>query len=111
MTHDNNADTIRLRGRIWSALRTLLFIFVIYFIWTEKTFFASVCVLAALIMGWINTYQLHIQEIEKPYYRIWLNFIDRLLAFAVMTSIFVRNWIKLQEIEILLAIGSIFLLV
>ena len=111
MTHDNNADTIRLRGRIWSALRILLFIFVIYFIWTEKTFFASVCVLAALIMGWINTYQLHIQEIEKPYYRIWLNFIDRLLAFAVMTSIFVRNWIKLQEIEILLAIGSIFLLV
>lgn len=103
--------TLRLRGRIWSILRALLFVLVIFFIWSEKTFLATSCVLAALIMGWINTYQLHVQEIEKPYYRVWLNFIDGLLSFAVMTSILIRNAIKYEEIEKLLAIGCAFLLI
>lgn len=111
MSHDiSDQDTLRIRGRFWSVLRALLFVLVIYFIWNEKTFIAATCVLAALIMGWINTYQLHIQEIEKPYYRLWLNFIDGLLSFAVMTSILVRNWIKSQEMEMILAVGCAFLL-
>ena len=104
------SQILRLRGRIWSILRALLFVLVIYFIWSEKTFFAATCVLAALIMGWINTYQLHVQEIEKPYYRVWLNFIDGLLSFAVMTSILIRNWIKNDEMEMMLAVGCVFLL-
>lgn len=112
MIHETSqSQTLRLRGRIWSILRALIFVLVIYFIWTEKTFFAATCVLAALIMGWINTYQLHVQEIETPYYRVWLNFIDGLLSFAVMTSILIRNWIKNEEMEMILAVGCVFLLI
>ena len=45
----------------------------------------------ALIMGWVSLFQLRFQEIEKPYYRLWLNTIDGFLQFTVMTSIFVRD--------------------
>ena len=30
------SQILRLRGRIWSILRALLFVLVIYFIWSEK---------------------------------------------------------------------------
>jgi hypothetical protein len=64
----------------------------------------------ALIMGWVNLFQLRSQEIEKPYYRLWLNFIDGLLQFIVMTSIFVRELILQENAEKLLGVGCAFLL-
>ena len=47
---------------------------------------ATAFVAIALIMGWFKLYQLRGQDIEKPYYRLWLNFIDGFLSFAVMTT-------------------------
>ena len=82
---------IRLRSRIWSILRALVFVCVIFFIWEGWTTMACSFVGIALIMGWVNLYQLRFQEIEKPYYRLWLNTIDGFLQFIVMTSIFVRD--------------------
>lgn len=64
----------------------------------------------ALIMGWVSLFQLRSQEIEKPYYRLWLNVIDGFLQFSVMMSIFVRDLLHSEEVEKLLGIGCAFLL-
>ena len=64
----------------------------------------------ALIMGWVNLFQLRSQEIEKPYYRLWLNVIDGFLQFSVMTSIFVRDLLHSDNVEKLLGVGCAFLL-
>ena len=61
-------------------------------------------------MGWVNLYQLRSQEIEKPYYRLWLNVIDGFLSFAVMTSIFVRDLMQNEHAEKLLGGGCAVLL-
>ncbi|MCF0215154.1 MAG: CDP-diacylglycerol--glycerol-3-phosphate 3-phosphatidyltransferase [Fibrobacteraceae bacterium] len=96
---------VRLLGRIWSILRACVFVAVIVFTWLGMTKTASVLVLIALVMGWVASYKLKFQEIEKPYYKLWLNIVDRALAFAVMTSIFIRDFIKSEEVEILLGAG------
>ena len=106
MTEEQTSD-IRLRTRIWSVLRAAVFIAVIVFIWMGMAKSACALVAVALIMGWVNLYQLRSQEIEKPYYRLWLNVIDGFLSFAVMTSIFV---LQNDQTEKLLAIGCVFLL-
>ncbi|WP_290745935.1 CDP-diacylglycerol--glycerol-3-phosphate 3-phosphatidyltransferase [Fibrobacter sp. UBA4309] len=103
-------DDVRLRSRIWSILRALIFICVIYFIWIGMAKTASAFVLIALIMGWVNLYQLRSQEIEKPYYRLWLNVVDGLLQFSVMTSIFIRDIYNSESVEKLLGIGCVFIL-
>ena len=91
MTEPENASDVRLRSRIWSILRALVFICVIVFIWEGWTTMACSFVGIALIMGWVNLFQLKSQEIEKPYYRLWLNTIDGFLQFIVMASIFARD--------------------
>ena len=101
---------VRLRSRIWSILRAFVFVCVIVFIWEGWTTMACSFVGIALIMGWVNLYQLRSQEIEKPYYRLWLNVIDGFLSFAVMTSIFVRDFLQNEQTEKLLAVGCVFLL-
>lgn len=105
-----NRTDVRLRSRIWSLLRALVFICVIIFIWLGMAKTACAFVLIALIMGWVNLYQLRSQEIEKPYYRLWLNVIDGLLQFCVMTSIFVRDLYYSESAEKLLGIGCAFIL-
>lgn len=109
MTQEQTSD-IRLRSRIWSVLRAMVFIAVIVFIWMGMAKTATALVAIALIMGWVNLYQLRSQEIEKPYYRLWLNVIDGFLSFAVMTSIFVRDLLQNDQAEKLLAVGCVFLL-
>lgn len=104
------AEEVRLRTRVWSVLRALVFVAVIAFIWLGMAKTATAFVLIALIMGWVNLYQLRSQEIEKPYYRLWLNFIDGFLSFAVTTSIFVRDIIQNQQAEKLLGVGCAFIL-
>ncbi len=106
---DNNSD-IRFRTRIWSILRALIFVCVIVFIWQGMTKTACAFVAIALIMGWVNLYQLRSQEIEKPFYRLWLNVIDGFLQFIVMMSIFIRDMLQSQSMEKLLGIGCAFLL-
>ena len=101
---------VRLRSRVWSVLRALVFVCVIFFIWNGMAKTACAFVAIALIMGWVNLYQLRSQEIEKPYYRLWLNVIDGFLSFAVMTSIFVRDLLQNEQAEKLLGIGCAVLL-
>lgn len=104
------AEEVRLRTRIWSVLRALVFVAVIIFIWQGMAKTACAFVAIAMIMGWVNLYQLRAQEIEKPYYRLWLNFIDGFLSFMVMTSIFVRDLMQYDQAEKLLGIGCVVLL-
>ena len=106
----NKASGVRLRSRIWSILRAIVFICVIVFIWMGMAKTATAFVGIALVMGWVTLFQLRSQEIEKPYYRLWLNFIDGLLQFSVMTSIFIRELILQENTEKLLGIGCAFLL-
>lgn len=101
---------VRLRSRVWSVLRALVFVCVIFFIWNGMAKTACAFVAIALIMGWVNLYQLRCQEIEKPYYRLWLNVIDGFLSFAVMTSIFVRDLMQNEHAEKLLGVGCAVLL-
>ena len=101
---------VRFRTRIWSVLRAIVFICVIIFIWNGMAKTACAFVGIALAMGWVNLYQLRSQEIEKPYYRLWLNVIDGFLSFAVMTSIFVRDLMQNEQAEKLLGVGCGFLL-
>ena len=105
-----NRTDVRLRSRIWSLLRALVFVCVIIFIWLGMAKTACAFVLIALIMGWVNLYQLRSQEIEEPYYRLWLNVVDGLLQFSVMTSIFVRDLYYSESAEKLLGIGCAFIL-
>lgn len=107
---EKQKEEVRLRTRIWSILRAMVFVAVIIFIWKGMAKTATAFVLMAMIMGWVNLYQLHAQEVEKPYYRLWLNFIDGLLSFVVMTSIFVRDLMQNSSAEKLLAVGCVFLL-
>ncbi|MBR2306777.1 MAG: CDP-alcohol phosphatidyltransferase family protein [Fibrobacter sp.] len=110
MRMSENTTDVRLRSRIWSLLRALVFVCVIIFIWLGMAKTACAFVLIALIMGWVNLYQLRSQEIEKPYYRLWLNVVDGLLQFSVMTSIFVRDLYYSESAEKLLGIGCAFIL-
>lgn len=105
-----NTSDVRFRSRVWSVLRALVFVCVIIFIWNGMAKTACAFVAIALIMGWVNLYQLRSQEIEKPYYRLWLNVIDGALSFVVMTSIFVRDLLQNEQVEKLLAVGCVFLL-
>lgn len=104
------AEEVRLRTRIWSVMRALVFVAVIIFIWQGMSKTACAFVTIAMVMGWVNLYQLRAQEIEKPYYRLWLNFIDGFLSFMVMTSIFVRDLMQQQQAEKLLGVGCVVLL-
>ena len=105
-----NTSDVRFRSRVWSVLRALVFVCVIIFIWNGMAKTACAFVAIALVMGWVNLYQLRSQEIEKPYYMLWLNVIDGALSFVVMTSIFVRDLLQNEQVEKLLAVGCVFLL-
>ena len=105
-----NTSDVRFRSRVWSVLRALVFVCVIIFIWNGMAKTACAFVAIALVMGWVNLYQLRSQEIEKPYYRLWLNVIDGLLSFVVMTSIFVRDHLQNDQAEKLLGVGCAVLL-
>ena len=106
----DSPSNIRLRSRIWSVLRAIVFVCVIAFIWLGMTKTAIALVVAALAMGWVSQYKLKFLEIEKPYYKLWLTIVDGFLSFVVMTSIFVRDLIKSEDAEIILGVGCAFLL-
>ena len=86
--NENESAALRFRGRVWNIVQFLLLIATICFIWTGMLRTATACTLCVLIIGWIKLYKLKTQEIEKPYYRLWLNFVDGLLSVSVLGSIF-----------------------
>ncbi len=102
---------LRIQGRFWQIFRAVLFIPIIVFIWMESNYLAALFVSISLVLGWINLYQLRVQEVEEPYFRLWLNFVDGLLSFVVMFSIFIRDTIKDDSLEKMLAVGCVFLFV
>lgn len=101
---------LRLRGRVWRIFRATLFIPLIACIWTEHNYSAAMLTFAVLILTWLNTWQLRVQDTEAPYYQLWLNVIEGILSVTVMSSILIRNYIKDDDFEILLSVGCVFLL-
>ena len=102
---------LRMRGRVWRIIRAFIFVPIFYFIWTENNIPAAGCIAMALIMSWINNYQLRVQEIEEPYYQLWMSVVEGLLSLAVMSSILIRDLIKNDELEKVLTVGCAFLLI
>ncbi len=101
---------LRLRGRVWRIFRATLFIPLIACIWTEHNYSAAMLTFVVLILTWLNTWQLRVQDTEAPYYQLWLNVIEGILSVTVMSSILIRNYIKDDDFEILLSVGCVFLL-
>ncbi len=101
---------LRLRGRVWRIFRAALFIPLIACIWTEHNYSAAMLTVIVLILTWLNTWQLRVQDTEAPYYQLWLNVIEGVLSVTVMSSILIRNYIKDDDFEILLSVGCVFLL-
>ena len=98
-------SSLQKRSRIWNIIQFILLVFVVCCIWCEMPRMAAACTLCTLIIGWVKLYKLHFQEVELPYYRLWLNFTDGFLSFAVLSSIFLYNQVYYDNVEILLGVG------
>ncbi len=105
----NEREMLRFWGRVWNIVQFAVLITASCFIWAEMLHAASICVLAVLIIGWVKLYKLRAMDVEKPYYRLWLNFVDGILSLSILGSIFLYNYVHYQNIEILLGVGCIFL--
>jgi len=102
---------LRLYGRTWRMLRVTAYLPVFYFIWSDSNVLAAATLALVLLMGWYASFRLRSQEIEKPYYQLWLCFVEGLLSFSVMTSIFVRDLRSGAPPEKMLAVGCVLLLI
>ena len=91
MNEKESNKALRLRGRIWNYVQFILLIAISFFIWNAMLPMATACTLCVLIIGWVKLYKLRTQEVEKPYYRLWLNFVDGLLSVSVLGSIFIYD--------------------
>jgi CDP-diacylglycerol--glycerol-3-phosphate 3-phosphatidyltransferase len=101
---------IRLYGRIWRMLRVAAYIPVFYFLWHDNSTWTALSLALVLILGWNASFRLRSQEIEKPFYQLWLCFVEGLLAFSVMTCIFIRDLRLGDPPERMLAVGCVLLL-
>jgi len=101
---------LRLYGRIWRIARVAAYAPVFYFLWTDSNAWAATTLALVLLMGWHSSFRLRSQEIEKPYYQLWLCFVEGLLSFSVMTSIFIRDLRQGEAPEKMLAVGCVLLL-
>lgn len=101
---------LRMRGRVWRILRAAVFIPLIAAIWTEHNYTASMLTFIVLILTWLNTWQLRVQETEEPYYELGLSILEGILSVSVMTSILIRDYFADNDFEVLLCIGCAFLL-
>ncbi len=92
--NDKNLEPKRIKGRIWWITRLTLFIPTLYFIFHEQTWLAFSCLMVMLGMGYYSSFQLKYGEIEKPYYKLWLNVIEASLSIGVFSYIL---WLKLND--------------
>ena len=99
-----------LYGRILRILYIFAFLPVFYFIWDEYEKLAAVNISIILIVSWYLQFRIRQQDIEKPYYQLWLSFVEALFAFAVMLCIFIKYSIVENELEKMLAVGCALLL-
>jgi len=99
-----------LYGRILRILHIFAFLPVFYFIWDEYSKLAAVNISIILIVSWYLQFRIRQQDMEIPYYQLWLSFVEALFAFAVMLCIFIRDSLAEYELEKMLAIGCALLL-
>ena len=87
---------------------------VFYFIWADFKWaneLAAVNISLILISAWYLHFRIRQQDIEKPYYQLWLSFVEGVFAFAVMLCIFIRDsLIDGYEPKKMLAVGCVMLL-
>lgn len=103
----------RFYGRILRILRILAYLPVFYFLWADFKWakeLAAANISIILISAWYLNFSLRLQDIEKPYYQLWLSFVEGLFAFAVMLCIFIKDSIGENEPERMLAVGCVLLL-
>jgi len=99
-----------LYGRILRILYIFAFLPVFYFIWDEYEKLAAVNISIILIISWYLQFRIRQQDIEIPYYQLWLSFVEAIFVFAVMLCIFIRDSITENELEKMLAVGCALLL-
>jgi CDP-diacylglycerol--glycerol-3-phosphate 3-phosphatidyltransferase len=97
-------------GRVLRIARLLAYLPVFYFIWEDYPRLAAANVSVILIAAWYLYFRVRHQDIERPYYQLWLSFVEGLFAFAVLLCIFIRNSLRETEPDIMLAAGCVFLL-
>ncbi len=110
MTELESKDSLRHRGRAWNIVQFVFLLAVIAFIWAGMMHMATAISLCVMIIGWVKIYRLHSLELEKPYYRLWLNFVDGLLSASVLGSLFLYDYVHTDSIEKILGIGSVCLI-
>jgi len=99
----------QLYGRGLRILRILAYFPIFYFLWEGYLKLAAVNISIILIGAWYLSFRVRQQDIEKPYYQLWLSFIEGLFAFAVMFWIFIRDSLSENGTEKMLAVGCVFL--
>ncbi len=94
----------QLYGRVLRILRIFAYLPVFYFIWEDYAKLAAVNISLILVGAWYLHFRVRQQDTEKPYYQLWLSFVEGIFAFAVMLCIFIRNSLA-DEHEKMLAVG------
>jgi len=79
-------------------------------LWEGYLKLAAINISLILIVAWYLSFRIRQQDIEKPYYQLWLSFIEGLFAFAVMFWIFMRDSVNGSSTEKMLAVGCVLLL-
>jgi CDP-diacylglycerol--glycerol-3-phosphate 3-phosphatidyltransferase len=97
-------------GRILRILRILAYLPVFYFLWEGYSKLAAANISIILLGAWYLHFNVRHQDIEQPFYQLWLSFVEGLFAFAVMLCIFIKHSLSDQEPEIMLAVGCVLLL-
>jgi len=100
----------QLYGRGLRILRILAYFPVFYFLWEGYLKLAAVNISVILIGAWYLSFRIRQQDVEKPYYQLWLSFIEGLFAFAVMFWIFIRDSLSENGPDKMLAVGCVLLL-
>jgi CDP-diacylglycerol--glycerol-3-phosphate 3-phosphatidyltransferase len=100
---------IQLYGRVLRILRIFAYFPVFYFIWADFKWakeLAAINISIILIGAWYLNFKVRQQDIEKPYYQLWLSFVEGIFAFAVMFCLFIRDSVVNEyEPEKMLAVG------
>ncbi len=105
----NRLQTI-IEGRVWRILSMLFFVPIFYAIWSDQKAIAVAFLASVTLIAWYTSFYIRHQDVEKPYYQIWISFLEGLLSFAVMINILIRNLIKPYDFHWLLSVGTVLLL-
>lgn len=108
---NNTRTQLLVEGRVWRILRILLFIPVFYGIWADRSESAAAFLAVVTLMGWYTSFQLKHQNLEKPYYQLWIYFAETTLSLAVMINVLIRNLVRQTDFHWILSVGCVFLLI